>query len=212
MVPHHLLAADLIKEMVAEIDCDAWQEVVLVSPDHFRQTTNGQIGLTDDESAAWWQSLNLSATEKASLQVYTLGVNNEHGITAVREILRARCPQLPVHALVLNQTDAARAIWQSVAGKLADNRGTLLVISSDFSHHADLEVTRARDERSLAGLQRGDFAAVNNDCPACWDFLHGFMGEALVFEQRRNRNSYDYTGQPTNVTSYVTGWFVVKQD
>ncbi len=206
-MPHHLLAADLIEEIATEIDCDAWREVILVGPDHFRQVRGGQIGLTDNDGAAWWQGLDLNDTESESLRVYPVGVNNEHGITAVRDILQVRCPRLPVRALVLNQSEASRTVWRRVAGKLAPTQGTLLMISSDFSHHADVATTRARDERSVAGLRAGDFNQVSNDCPACWDFLLGFLGEQPEFALKQNRNSYDYTGVQTNVTSYVSGWF-----
>ena len=50
-------------------------------------------------------------------------------------------------------------------------------------------------------------AGIHSDCAAGWYAAWGYFGRAPRFSLVANRNSTDYGGAESEITSYVTGWF-----
>ena len=142
-----------------------------------------------------------------STQVSTLQTYADHGITAVNRFLQTTCPATHVLPLILRQDKAVLAQVKELGAHLTYLSDSLLLISSDFSHGQNLSQTQFNDQLSLQGLNEGNFHNIANDCPACWSFLTGYLGDKPNFQLLNHRNSYDYTGHDRDITSYITGWF-----
>jgi poly-gamma-glutamate synthesis protein (capsule biosynthesis protein) len=95
------------------------------------------------------------------------------------------------------------------------NSSTLLVISSDFSHNTSKKFAKEQDEESLSVLKdlpNSDFDKLNNDCRACIALLAGFLDHTeYSFQLTENKDSTDFGGEDSNVTSYVSGYFTQNE-
>ena len=168
--------------------------------------------------ARHWRTRPLLST----VQIDAGQVAHEHGLTVPAQTLAATCPDLDIIPFALRQNQEALSAAQTLGQAIARQPRTLLLISSDFSHHGDLSQTLAHDAASLRTLQSfttqtvvndtfvspATFAAgIHNDCAACWYAAWGYFGRAPRFSLVANRNSTDYGGAESEITSYVTGWF-----
>ena len=229
IIPHHLLAEALIQETLQGLSRSP-SLIVLVSPDHFSQTSTNYLGFATD---ADWQTpfgqqkgFSLRSSDQEQLSSLDFTKQNyfqiEHGLYGVVPFLQAYFPESSLLAIALQSNANADSIYQLgqqlkqlLRDKNLDNQNTLLVLSSDFAHHATTDDADLRDAASIATLQELSPDTVNqvdNDCHSCLSFALGFLNEPgedqpkISFTPLNNKNSHDFGGTATDITSYVTAY------
>lgn len=157
ILPHHLLAVDLIARAFASARKGEYRRVVILTPDHFNRgrtpfsvpgrdfLTSLGTALLDREAAA--ALLRNDMVSESNL------FSHEHGVQALLPFIVHHFPDallLPVAIGRDSQPDEWRRLSRSLEPLL--DAETLLIQSTDFSHYLDREETARRDSESLAVL------------------------------------------------------------
>lgn len=157
ILPHHLLAADLIAQGFACARKGGYRRVVVLTPDHFNRgrtpfsvpgrdfLTSLGTALLDREGAA--ALLRNDMVSESNL------FSHEHGVQALLPFIVHHFPDalvLPVAIGRDSQPDEWRALSRSLESLVGT--GTLIVQSTDFSHYLNKEETARRDAESIAVL------------------------------------------------------------
>lgn len=220
-VPHHLLALDLITDTLRLAQAGKYERILLLSPDHFKRGTTafsttrrdfltplGRVEVDNDAASALLACPLITESNLFS---------HEHGVQAILPAV-ARCfpgvPVVPV-ALGVRSTPAEWAALLPYLEKLAREKPTLIIQSTDFSHYLSQPVAMRRDEETLRMLTLADPEGVPPlDQPG---HLDSKAAQWLMMTlQRRlhqacpvvvqNRNAIHYGGHPgePSTTSYIT--------
>jgi poly-gamma-glutamate synthesis protein (capsule biosynthesis protein) len=142
----------------------------------------------------------------------------EHGIYVLVPFIKKFFPNAKIIPLVLNM--GIKADDFVALGKKLQNKNSILIVSSDFSHEASAQTASIQDKKSVEifkNLSQKNFDGLNNDCKQCIAVLQGFLGDKnYAFNLIDNKNSSDFgpstgSGQAA-VTSYVSGYWAPKND
>jgi AmmeMemoRadiSam system protein B len=217
---HHFLAQGLITNFFCGIE-NIPRHVIIVSPDHFNRF-HDQKTIAYVASLSWDTPFgavsNDDMFERIS-DVRGVEVNDtlfltEHGVYTLVPFVAKYFPGAEITSLVVNAKADQKML--SALGKEMrdmDDDNTILIVSSDFSHHGDRQTTLLRDQKSLDLLAHFSSETVNNivcDCPSCMVILGGYVNDDRAFVVRDHKNSTDYGGVDTDITSYVSGYFVSR--
>ncbi len=161
IVPHHLLAADLIARGFALARRGEYRRIVILSPDHFNRartafsvpgrdflTSRGMVRLDREGADLLLRNPLVSESNLFS---------HEHGVQALLPFVVHHFPGALVLPVAVGR-DSTPDEWRSFARSLAPLfcRKTLIVQSTDFSHYLDREETAKHDIESLAVLLSSD--------------------------------------------------------
>ncbi|PKQ04025.1 MAG: AmmeMemoRadiSam system protein B [Alphaproteobacteria bacterium HGW-Alphaproteobacteria-10] len=224
VLPHHLLAADLIAKGFAHVREGGYRRIVIFSPDHFSRgktsfsvpgrdflTSLGPVPLDREGAAALLRSELVSESSLFS---------HEHGVQALLPFIARHFPGAFVLPVAIGKRSTPEE-WRALAELLAPHLGddTLIVQSTDFSHYLDREETSKRDAESLAVLLSGDpERAVSLRQPAHIDSrgalfvqmtLQKSMGATPVL--LAHASSFEYNSaeaEKTGGTSYITAIYI----
>lgn len=220
-VPHHLLALDLITDTLRLAQAGTYERILLLSPDHFKRgttafSTTGRDFLTPLGKVAVDRTAVASLLTCPKVSESNL-FSHEHGVQALLPAV-ARCfpgvPLVPV-ALGVRSTPGEWAALLPHLEKLAREKPTLIIQSTDFSHYLSQPVAMRRDAETLRMLTRADPEGVTPlDQPG---HLDSKAAQWLMMQlQRRlynaspvvvqNRNAIHHGGHPRepSTTSYIT--------
>lgn len=219
IIPHHLVAADMVADALNRVSHRRINRVIVVSPNHFDLGQSPVVVSGND-----WQVPNgvMRADNRfiddliarASLvSVDESPFEKEHGVYGIMPYVQHAFPQASVVTLLVKDRlplTEAQSLGALLAG-LADN-STLVVGSFDFSHEQIELASRFHDQTSIDALQSMDiesFASLDIDSRPGLAVVAGFAqargdGQFTLFG---NKNSVEYVGNPdqTDVTSYITG-------
>jgi AmmeMemoRadiSam system protein B len=201
--------------------------VVLIAPDHFNQTPPNYAGMI---TTTGWQTPfgpqpGIAATQfktqlSSTLPELYLAPENawqiEHGVYGLVPYVKYYFPQAQLLTLALapqNKLDVINigSNLQALAAANFTPAQILLLVSTDFIHHGELATIDDQDARNRELLENFSTDAskqIDNDCPQCWSFALGWFGaNTPPFQFLANQNSYDYSGEAQDITSYLTGYF-----
>ena len=157
ILPHHLLAADLIARTFSSARKREYRRVIILSPDHFNRgrtpfsvpgrdflTSLGTAFLDREGTAALLRNGMVSESNLFS---------HEHGVQALLPFLVHHFPDALVLPVAIGR-DSKPDEWRSLSRSLEPllDAGTLLIQSTDFSHYLNREQTARRDGESIAVL------------------------------------------------------------
>lgn len=223
IVPHHLLAADLIARGFWAASAGHYSRIVLISPDHFhkvhkpfgttREALRTAFGVVPSDAAGVEAALAHPELVEA-----LPAVDHEHGLMAEAPFIRHFFPGVPVIPL-LGSVNAGPAEWRAMADVLKPlvTADTLVIQSTDFSHYRPLAEAIARDQESIAAIDAGDPEGIvpllqpaHVDSKAAAYIQLALQRE--VFGARpvvlASANSADYGTGSQSTTSYVVAAFV----
>ncbi len=223
IIPHHLLAADLIAELFSNFTSD-YDTVILIGPNHFFA---GQAEIIS--SVYDWQTPygvlqcdrnildELLQFEKVKIEEDVF--QKEHAINSEVAFIKRTFPQAKFVPLVLragvnerNAADLAKRL-----ASIAKTRKILVLNSVDFSHYNNSETAQANDKISIQAIKSFDLHNIYDldlDSPASIYTLMKFSElSGAKFRLLNNSNSAILSGQPdlTSTTSYVTGYFIAGE-
>ncbi len=219
MVPHHLVAPDLMARAFWAASPDDYERIILLSPDHFR-AVKGAFGVaTVDFDTIFGPVIvdkagvdHLLATSTKFEEIAPKKVAGEHGFHSLTPLIRKFWPEAQVIP-VLGSIHSDLADWRLAADALAPlvTDKTLIIQSTDFSHYLPRAQAVIRDEESLGVIASGSVDEVRQlNQPGHLDskaslavnmLLQASLGAAPVIIG--NRNQAEYGGDPSNTTSYV---------
>jgi poly-gamma-glutamate synthesis protein (capsule biosynthesis protein) len=222
IVPHHLLAADLIARGYWAASAGHYGRIIVISPDHFHKVSKA-FGTTREDLATVF---GIAASDRAGVEALAAHpdlvevlptIAHEHGVMAEAPFIRHFWPHARVLP-ILASVDAAPADWRAMTDLLKPlvTADTMIVQSTDFSHYRPLAEAVARDQESIAAIDAGDPEGIvpllqpsHLDSKAA-----GYIQLALqreVFGARpvvlANANSVDYGTGLDSTTSYVVAAF-----
>ncbi len=227
IVPHHLLAADIIAATFSTLArSNDYHRVILLSPDHF-SLGSALFSVTDRDFRTVLGPVKSDKETVAALLAGGLCARSslfvrEHGVRALLPFIAHWFPEAKVVAVAVNITTTQEQCDAFVAQlePFLDQR-TLVVQSTDFSHYLPLRQARVRDRQTLHLLYNGEPSDVfrltqpgHLDSLAC----HYIQG---VLQARRygalpsvlaNRNSQYYSPLPQDgTTSYIAAVYASHQ-
>ncbi|MEY9234063.1 AmmeMemoRadiSam system protein B [Bradyrhizobium japonicum] len=217
-VPHHLLAANLIARGFWTAAHNAYQRIIILSPDHFgrsrrpfattRRNFETPFGTLQTDGAMTDALLaNRELFDESDL------FDREHGVEALLPFVKYFFPDARVAAIVASYA-STRADWDRAVEQLrefADER-TLIVQSTDYSHYLPLETAIRRDQETLNVIASGNLDALNGlvqpdhlDSKAAQYIQMRLQAEVYKAAAAviANRDSTDFGSLGTDVTTYV---------
>jgi MEMO1 family protein len=222
VIPHHLLAGDLIAEFFFNLEKYDYDTIILLGPNHFNAGEGKIISSAQD-----WQTpygilpvdqdtlKNLAADEGVSVEEDIFP--QEHSIYGEVAFIKKTWPRAKFLPLVLrpdlNTTEAenlAKKLYQ-----ISLTKKILLISSTDFSHYKASAAAQADDAKSLEILKNYSFSDVYkmavDSPPASYVLLKyaNFFGADFI--KLNNSNSALLSGNKnvSSTTSYITGYFAV---
>ncbi|MEA5012023.1 MAG: AmmeMemoRadiSam system protein B [Angelakisella sp.] len=195
MIPHHLLAADMIAgffELAAEQQ--PYDAVLIVSPSHFGQncqsmvttatkgwqTPFGLIDVDEELARALLDNTTIAAEDNPN------AVELDHGGAGLVPLVARYLPDTPVTVCLLSNRlsrERLEAVRQVIA-QLRQERRILLVVSADCSHYLQPQEAHRRDEDTISAIEGLDLEKIlsytdaNIDSPQAVSLLLDAAGEA----------------------------------
>lgn len=223
VVPHHLVAADLVARGFRAASGGDYDRIIVLAPDHFR-AASGRFATTLSGFDTIFGKVDVDAeaigqlTGNDDLVTRLGGLSHEHGIVSMMPFIRHFFPDVPVLP-VIAAIDTTPEQWNVMTDRLRPliTARTLIVQSTDFSHYLPVHEAVLRDQESLAGLATGEAAHVNAllqpdhlDTKAMHTIMMALQrplsgGVPVVIA---NRNSADYSGITDNTTSYIAAVYL----
>lgn len=217
IIPHHLLAVELMGRLVGALRSAKPQTIVIIGLDH---ELRGQTRYTVSDQN-WQSSLGILYTNAEvvrnllTLPQFLVGnpvISLEHSVLHPLPFLQRRFPQAKFVLITVRgglQTSKEQQLAEKLNEMLKPN--DLVIASVDFSHYKDLARAQEEDAQSIAVLQKNDpqkLESIPADSSAS-------LFVAMTFAKLRgagaptiinHKNSVDFTNQPnsTSTTSYIT--------
>lgn len=218
VVPHHLVADDVIAETLALVANQEVSRIVLIGPNHFEL---GSAAVTTSDNA-WVSPVGTVAPDVATIVALTAQtsyvkndpavMNEEHAHASVMPFLSYYFPGVPVVPLALSMKLTHGDLNDLIARLVAMDDGTTLYVATvDFSHYLSETESEQRDQETAALMVAGKvdsllaLSSQHIDSPrsivAVMEILrHLGYGRVTI---KRNTNSADYLpGYTGEVTSY----------
>lgn len=163
IVPHHLVAKDLIHEVFQNVRKDEYKTVVLIGPDH-ESINKGKIfttlmdwqtpkGILETDNKITSELLNNNFVVKNDEKL-TL----EHSTSGIIPFIKYYLGDVKVITLVLTKQVKLEDI-DVLVEELYENINidqTLFIASVDFSHYLDLNKANVMDSVSMAAIRNKD--------------------------------------------------------
>ena len=168
VVPHHLLAANMIAEFFQTISKDPPSTIVVIAPNHRR------IGMTGlhTSSLDWRTSFGILEADRELVSglIDTLGAAEndslmelEHSISGLVPYIRYYLPDTRIVPILLHGNYSAadsKRLGEHLADTVQDNPEIMVIASIDFSHYLDTDTADRMDEITLKAIEVRDTQAL----------------------------------------------------
>lgn len=219
IIPHHLLAIDLIAAAFKYISNGNYQNIVLLSPDHY-SAGQTEISVTERNFSTVFGEVKTDKEISQNLEVLPFISESdffyrEHGLQAILPFIRYYFPEAKVTALSFKPT-VSRAQLDKTITILKKDLGSdsLIIQSTDFSHYLSPEQAAQLDDVSISALRSSNLENIlalkqpdNLDSVAAL-YIQASL-QADFFKARteilEHKNSQDYTNlEVASSTSYIS--------
>lgn len=223
IIPHHLLAKQLIADTLKTVSLGNYQEIVLLSPDHFYAGKTVVSVSERNFSTVFGEFKSEPTIIKALKRLAFVSEADffyrEHGLQAPLPFIKYYFPQARIIAITF-RPDVSREELDAVVDilKTSLSPNTLVVQSTDFSHYLTPTIAAERDTETLAVLAEDkpeQILALKQ--PANIDSLAAAYVQAKLqhelfkskFIVLSHHNSQDYTSEPViSSTSYLSAVYI----
>ncbi len=162
-VPHHLLVKDTIADLYFSISENKYDNVVILSPDHFFAGDTPFSTTTKDFETVF----GVLIVNKQLIQT-VIGQNplitesdmfkREHGIHAQTPFIKYWYPDakiIPIASKINTTKQDLDSLFQTLSAVLPKEK-TLIIQSTDFSHYLPLEEADQMDAETILAIKSGD--------------------------------------------------------
>jgi len=197
VVPHHLLAEEIIEDFFSYISSQEKPEtIVILSPDHF------QSGILMESNSFITIPLNSNNQEFNNLKIDTLlwgklfkenkmilnnsAVIAEHGVTALLPYIKKYFPETNILPILI-PADITKEQVEQLVETIDENTllNTLVVASVDFSHYLPSQAADFHDTKSIRVLLNFEEENFKNIEVDCWQALYA----ARLFAALRHKEA-----------------------
>ena len=222
IVPHHLLATDMIANTYAYAANGKYQNIVVLSPDHF-STGKTEVSVTDRDFATVFGTVatNQEITHKLKTLSFVGDGDffyREHGLGAQLPFIKYYFPQAKVIAITFKPTTSQDKLDQIIAIlKQSLGPDSLIIQSTDFSHYLSPKEAELKDVETIKAINDNQVLSLNQ--PANIDSRAALYVESSLqtdfFKNKptilEHKNSQAYTKEAvTSSTSYVSVAYQAK--
>jgi len=180
ILPHHLVASEDDAFAIRALVGQKISNIILIAPDHYNKCPT-PLCTANGDYETFFGHMRASPTVVKDLVASPLVTNapglfnNEHGIYAVAPFVVRYLPGVPVTPLAV-AIDYWRSNKETMLKLLQAEmkEGTVIIVSSDFSHYLTYDEAEKMDALTKAVLVSGDLDAIErlkvpsqSDCPAC---------------------------------------------
>ncbi len=229
IVPHHLLASDMIACFFEALAKSSPKTVVVIAPNHNRagltqihvckQSWSTAYGTLDADTTLTDRLINeLGARQSTEL------MESDHSISALVPYIKYYLPDVKIVPILLHgdySSDASVKLGELLADEMSKTPDITIVASVDFSHYLDAKTAFKMDEKTLDAITSTNIQAIsmmgndNLDSPASIIALLTAMsknGTPIPTILDHNISS-NITGRGADyTTSYFTMLFNHKSD
>jgi len=218
IVPHHLLAKNIIANSFSYASANKYKTIVLLSPDHY-EAGEKEISVTERDFSTVFGTVTTDKEIARQLKELSfVGEGDffyrEHGLGSQLPFIKYYFPDAKIIALTFKPTTSQDKLDKVIA-ILEKNLSpdSLIIQSTDFSHYLSPAEAAVEDNESLNLINNGDPAKVfdlgqpaNIDSTASLYVQTSlqkdlFKSKAVILE---HKNSQDYTTEKvTSSTSYL---------
>jgi AmmeMemoRadiSam system protein B len=223
IVPHHLVAKDLIHEVFQNVSRDKYKTVVLISPDHESRDKGKMLTTLND----WQTPTGIQETDSEltkELLKYSFvkeddgKLTMEHSASSIIPFINYYLKDVKVVTLVLTKQVKQEDV-EILTDELYKNVNmdeTLFIASVDFSHYLNLGEADKMDLISMEAIQNNDidkimsFTNDNLDSPISIAAMLKIMDKAGISKKTVLRHSNSELILKKNIeetTSYITYLF-----
>jgi len=227
IVPHHLLAIDLMAKTFAYAAAGKYQNIVVLSPDHF-QAGKTDVSVTERNFSTVFGELKSDVEISRQLKKLPFVSEGdffyrEHGLGAQLPFIKYYFPDAKITAITF-KPETSPAELDEIVNILKKELPTnsLVVQSTDFSHYLPVEQAQARDQESINAINKNEAANIlklqqpeNLDSVAALYMQTRLQQEFFgsIPQILNHKNSQDYTSDKvTSTTSYITTAYAKKQN
>jgi poly-gamma-glutamate synthesis protein (capsule biosynthesis protein) len=229
VVPHHLLAKDIIEDFFSYISSrEKPKTIVILSPDHFQSgilmESNSfiTIGLEGDDEK--FNNLKVDTLLWGKLfKENKMTLNNsavivEHGVTTLLPCIRKYFPETNILPILI-PADITKEQVEQLVKTIDENTllNTIVVASVDFSHYLPSQAADFHDAKSirvLLNFEKENFKNIEVDC---WQALYAVRLFAKLRQKETphimaHKNSADFLNlELEETTSYFSVVFGEKK-
>ena len=171
MIPHHLLASDMIAGFFTlAASAGEYERVILVSTSHFPYHCGSEVVT----SAAGWNTPYgtlkgdpevagaLLRNSLIAAEDNPFALERDHGASGLMPFIKYYMPETKITAILLANTvkqQRLEEIWQTLEPFCTD-KGALLILSADCSHYLMPEEAARRDEETARAIESFDFEQI----------------------------------------------------
>ncbi|MDD5014326.1 MAG: AmmeMemoRadiSam system protein B [Atribacterota bacterium] len=229
VVPHHLLAKEIIEDFFSYISSREKPEtIVILSPDHFQsgilRESNSFITITTGSKEKEFNDLKIDTllwgklVKENKMTFNSSAVIADHGITTLLPYIKKYFPETNILPILIPTEITKEQVEQLV--KTIDKNtllDTIIVASVDFSHYLPPQAANFHDVKSirvLLNFEEDNFKNIEVDC---WQALYA----ARLFAKLRqkevpriiaHKNSIDFLNlELEETTSYFSVVFGEKK-
>ena len=231
VVPHHLLAKDIIEDFFSYISSQGKPEtIVILSPDHFQSEIlndnnafitldwKSGLGKKEFENIKIDSLLGKKVADDDKIALNSSAIVYDHGITNLIPYIKKYFPETNILPILIPADITKEEVEQLV--KIIDENtllNTIIVASVDFSHYLPSRAADFHDKKSIRVLLNFEEDNFDNIEVDCWQALYA----ARLFAKLRQKegpciiahnNSVDFSKLHSEITtSYFSVAFGEKK-
>jgi len=229
VVPHHLLAKDIMEDFFSYISSREKPEtIVILSPDHFQcgilMESNSFITITVDSNDKEFNNLKIDTLlwgklfKKNKMALNNSAVIAEHGVTALLPYIRKYFPETNILPILI-PADITKEQVKQLVKTIDENTllNTIVIASVDFSHYLPSRAADFHDVKSIRVLLNFEEENFKNIEVDCWQALYAVRLFAKLRQREApyviaHKNSADFLDlELEETTSYFSVVFGEKK-
>jgi len=193
VVPHHLLAKEIIQKFFEDIFSNEKPEtVILLSPDHFNNKTLCKEGsfITVELNTETFEKIKVdnfllkNLQEKIEFCFNNSFIAQEHGITNLLPYIEKYSPQTKILPILVPSNTSKEKIASLIEAINSQSpQKTIVIASVDFSHYLPKDVAEFHDRKSIRVVLNFEEENFQNLDVDCWQCLYG----ARLFAKLKNK-------------------------
>src|SRR3990170_1292034 len=169
IVPHHLLATEMISEFYAKFKNQKIETVIILGPNH-KEVGDFPVlsGLSD-----WDTPFGKIETEKITVnelvdknlaKIDDAALDGEHSVALHPHFIKHFLPKAKIVPIIISgkmKIEDAEKLSAALA-KYARKKGTVIIASVDFSHYLPENIAAEKDKESFEAIKNFDFEKIYN--------------------------------------------------
>lgn len=223
VLPHHLLAKDLIHEVFQSIDVKNYKTVVLIGPDH-ESEDKGKIFST---LSSWNTPMGILETDYEIVSIISSNnfikisdekMTKEHSISGIVPFVKYYMQNVNVIPLAITKQAKLENIDKLIEDLSInlDIEKTLFIASVDFSHYLSLVESNEMDMKTMEAIKNNDIEKIMNFTNDNLDSPMSIVSILRIMDRINAKNQYILNRSNSDIitkslteetTSYITYLF-----